>query len=55
MLFRSISTFGRFMERAFDEVEMAVISGLPINHVLFGDTAFEITLGISLGEILRKG
>jgi transketolase len=28
-----ISTFGRFIERAFDEVEMAVISGLPIKLV----------------------
>jgi transketolase len=28
-----ISTFGRFMERAFDEIEMAVISGLPIKLV----------------------
>jgi transketolase len=28
-----ISTFGRFMERAFDEVEIAVISGLPIKLV----------------------
>jgi len=27
------STFGRFMERAFDEVEMAVIGGLPIKLV----------------------
>jgi transketolase len=28
-----ISTFGRFMERAFDEIEMAIISGLPIKLV----------------------
>jgi transketolase len=28
-----VSTFGRFMERAFDEIEMAVISGLPIKLV----------------------
>ena len=27
------STFGRFMERAFDQVEMAIISGLPIKLV----------------------
>ena len=24
-----VSTFGRFMERALDEIEMAIISGLP--------------------------
>jgi transketolase len=29
-----ISTFGRFMERAFDQVEMAVISGLPLKLVM---------------------
>ena len=28
-----VSTFGRFMERAFDQAEMAVISGLPIKLV----------------------
>jgi transketolase len=28
-----VSTFGRFMERAFDEIEMAIISGLPIKVV----------------------
>jgi transketolase len=28
-----VSTFGRFMERAFDEIEMAVIGGLPIKLV----------------------
>ena len=28
-----VSTFGRFMERAFDEIEMAIISGLPIKLV----------------------
>ncbi len=28
-----VSTFGRFMERAFDEVEMAVIGGLPVKLV----------------------
>jgi transketolase len=28
-----ISTFGRFMERALDEIEMAVISGLPIKLI----------------------
>src|SRR5260370_13322187 len=27
------STFGRFMERAFDQIEMAIISGLPIKLV----------------------
>src|SRR6202034_442412 len=27
------STFGRFMERAFDQAEMAVISGLPVKLV----------------------
>jgi transketolase len=27
------STFGRFMERAFDEIEMAIISGLPIKLI----------------------
>src|SRR5260370_1966334 len=28
-----VSTFGRFVERAFDEIEMAIISGLPIKLV----------------------
>ena len=28
-----VSTFGRFMERAFDEIEMATIGGLPIKLV----------------------
>jgi transketolase len=28
-----VSTFGRFMERAFDEIEMAIIGGLPIKLV----------------------
>ncbi len=28
-----VSTFGRFMERAFDQVEMAVIGGLPVKLV----------------------
>jgi transketolase len=28
-----VSTFGRFVERAFDEVEMAVIGGLPVKLV----------------------
>jgi transketolase len=28
-----VSTFGRFMERAFDQAEMAVISGLPVKLV----------------------
>jgi transketolase len=28
-----VSTFGRFLERALDEIEMAVISGLPIKLV----------------------
>lgn len=28
-----VSTFGRFLERAFDEIEMAVIGGLPVKLV----------------------
>jgi transketolase len=28
-----VSTFGRFMERALDEIEMTIISGLPIKLV----------------------
>ncbi len=28
-----VSTFGRFMERAFDQIEMALISGLPLKLV----------------------